>query len=555
MRLSASSTSTLLSALRRTLSSQHLGSPRPAQAVSATAAFVAKMGRLSLLVGVVLIFSVPAAGAARTKGELEIRVVDANTKQPIAARMHLKNSRGRAINPRNLPSWNDHFVFADKVVLELVPGDYTYELERGPEYRQVTGHFSIKRGAADNTEIEMPRIVDLSQEGWWSGDLHIHRAPADIPLLMLAEDLHVAPVITWWNANRAYAEGQLPDPALKQFDENRFYHLLAGEDERGGGALLYFNLSKPLPLVDGQQREYPPMAKFLRMAHQQDTSNQLHVDIEKPFWWDMPLWISMEMCDSIGLANNHLLRAGMLPNEAWGKPRDPDFYPNPLGNGIWSQDIYHHLLNCGVRIPPSAGSASGVLDNPVGYNRVYVHCDGPLTYEKWWEGLRSGRVFVTNGPLLRPRVNGQLPGHVFSAPAGDTIELSTQLNLATRDRIEYLEIIKNGKLVHEVRLSDYAKRRGKLPIVEFKKSGWMLIRAVTTETDTYRFASTGPYYVEIGGEQTVSRKSAQFFVDWTGERVKQLEQLPDAEQRREILSDWDRARTFWQDRLDRANAD
>ncbi|HAK94366.1 MAG TPA: hypothetical protein DCM87_05035 [Planctomycetes bacterium] len=53
--------------------------------------------------------------------------------------------------------------------------------------------------------------------------------------------------------------------------------------------------------------------------------------------------------------------------------------------------------------PPSAGSASGVLPNPVGYNRVYVHVDGELTYAKWWEGLQAGRAFVTNGPLLRVR--------------------------------------------------------------------------------------------------------------------------------------------------------
>ena len=30
---------------------------------------------------------------------------------------------------------------------------------------------------------------------------------------------------------------------------------------------------------------------------------------------------------------------------------------------VW---IYYHLLNCGLRVPPSAGSASGVLPNPVG---------------------------------------------------------------------------------------------------------------------------------------------------------------------------------------------
>src|SRR5439155_9501505 len=67
--------------------------------------------------------------------------------------------------------------------------------------------------------------------------------------------------------------------------------------------------------------------------------------------------------------------------------------------------------DCGLRLPPSAGSASGVLPNPVGYDRVYVHLDGELSYERWWEALRAGRVFVSNGPLqcFPPPFIAQLP--------------------------------------------------------------------------------------------------------------------------------------------------
>lgn len=71
--------------------------------------------------------------------------------------------------------------------------------------------------------------------------------------------------------------------------------------------------------------------------------------------------------------------------------------PPPLGNGLWTLEIYYHALNSGLRISPSAGSASGVLPNPVGYNRAYVHIDGDFTYEKWRDGLLAGRSFVSNG--------------------------------------------------------------------------------------------------------------------------------------------------------------
>src|SRR5207302_5270525 len=122
--------------------------------------------------------------------------------------------------------------------------------------------------------------------------------------------------------------------------------------------------------------------------------------------------------NSLGIANNHMCRSQMYSNEAWGKPRDTKRLPGPRGNGFWSQEIYYHMLNSGLRIPPSAGSASGVLPNPVGYNRVYVHLDKEMDYANWWKGLRAGRSFVTNGPLLRVRVNGQFPGHVLAGDKG-----------------------------------------------------------------------------------------------------------------------------------------
>src|SRR6185503_5613712 len=109
------------------------------------------------------------------------------------------------------------------------------------------------------------------------------------------------------------------------------------------------------------------------------------------------------------------------------KARDKTLYPSPLGNGRWTQDIYFHLLNSGLRVPPSAGSASGVLPNPVGYNRVYVHTGERLDYEAWWQGLKTARSFVTNGPLLLVRADDKLPGEVFEWKAPQKIKLHVQL--------------------------------------------------------------------------------------------------------------------------------
>jgi len=503
--------------------------------------------------------SAPAFAAGG--GRLELKTIDKATGQPIAARLHVKDARGKPIKPPKVPFWKDHFVFDGTIVFELPLGMYTFELESGPEYKMQTGHFILERGGNDTKTIEMERFVDLKKEGWWSGDLHIHREPNDIELLMRAEDLHIGPVITWWNNKNAWQGKPLPKQPLTRFDGDRFYSLLAGEDEREGGALLYFNLPEPLPIT-GSSREYPSPMKLVELARQ---TPGVHIDIEKPFWWDVPTWVALGAGDSIGLANNHEHRDGMLDNEAWGKPRDMALFPAPQGNGRWSQKIYYELLNCGLKIPPSAGSASGVLPNPVGYNRVYVHCGEELTWDAWWENLRKGQVFVTNGPLLRPRVygpgaeqEGALPGFTFQAEKDQPVELNIEMKLSTREAIEYLEVIQNGKSVHEVRLDQWAKAGGNLPPVKFTKSGWMLIRAVTNNPKTYRFASTGPYYVEIGYERRVSKSSAQFFLDWVMERARRLatsDKLTDADQKREVLEYHRRARDFWQKKVAEATAE
>ncbi len=498
-----------------------------------------------------IMWAVFDAGQARAAGEgkLKVSVVDASSGEPVAVRMHLKNSRGREVIPRGVVAWKDHFAIDGEIQLKLRPDRYTFEVERGPEYKVHRGHFVIERRAEDHHQIDMHRFVDLSDEGWWSGDLHVHRPIEDIELLMRSEDLHVAPVITWWNNTNLWSTRTPPASLMKRFDGDLLTHLMAGEDERAGGALLFFNLHEPLPL-QGSGREYPSPITFLQAAKERPGA---HVDVEKPFWWDMPAWVATGGVDSIGIAHNHMQRDGVLETEAWGKARDRSQYVGAHGNGQWTQDIYYRLLNCGIRIPPSAGSASGVLPNPVGYNRVYVHCGETLSYNGWFEGLRAGRVVVTNGPLLRPLVNGQLPGHVFRGQQGP-VELDVALKLSLRDKVDYLEIVKNGRVIHQVRLQDYAQAGGKLPKVVFQSSGWMLVRAIAKNPDTFRFGSTGPYYVEIDEQPMISRSAAQFFLDWVYERARQVK-LDDPQQQHEVMSFHRTARDFWQAKVEAANAD
>jgi hypothetical protein len=175
---------------------------------------------LSCLSGWLIIVLGTAALAADTP-TVTITVRDKKTGQPVPCRIHLRDSAGKPVKADSLPFFRDHFVCPGTVRLDLPTGEYAYEIERGPEFSRVAGALSVKV-AATELKLEIHRLADLASEGWWCGDLHVHRPVADIELLMRAEDLHVAPVITWWNSRNQWdGQARLPDDPLTRFDGDR----------------------------------------------------------------------------------------------------------------------------------------------------------------------------------------------------------------------------------------------------------------------------------------------------------------------------------------------
>jgi hypothetical protein len=500
------------------------------------------------VVGTVLILlGLWAANLDAATGQFRITVVDKDTHKPITCRMHLKSSRGVARKVPLVPSWADHFVVPGTLLLKLPLGGYTFEIERGLEYVTCFGNFTIENFADDSKEIELRRFIDMSEHGWWSGDLDVRRSPLEIEALMMAEDLHVVPLVTWWDKESHWTKKSPPNDRLVHFDRNRFYHLMAGNVSWSGGTLALFNLAQPQSQDD--PRECPTVMELLEKLH---GTPRGWCDATRPFWWDLPMLVAHGQVDAIQVAHGQLGRDRAVSNETDGKPRDTQFYPGAWGNARWSQDIYFRLLDCGLRLPPSAGSGSGVSPNPPGYNRVYVHLDSELRYEQWWDAFRAGRVTITNGPLLQPKVRGEFPGHVFHAEEGEKEQFEIGLTLSTRDPISYLEIIKDGLIEHSIPFREYSKI-GRLPTVTFDHSGWFLVRATTEVQSTYRFAMTAPYYVEIGDQRRISKQAAKFFVDWVFERARQI-QIADPDLRRRVLRYHREARDFWQGLLDKANA-
>jgi hypothetical protein len=496
-----------------------------------------------------------SAGVFAADGQLVLKVIDRDTNQPTTCRMHLKNAQGKSITKvKDAITHGDYLIFHDAVTLRLPLGHYFFTMDQGPETLVRTGKFEIQRFADDQHTVDLKRFAKLAEEGWYAGDLDAARPVSELPLLMQAENLTLLEATTWNNEQSYWAKGnpppKLPTQPIAEHSGHRLINLMAGQDQRAGTGLILTHLREPLTLA-AKNQPWPTLTSTATTT--QKANGYAHVIT--PFARELPLLIAAGKVDSLMVLNRHQLREGVVDQEMGGRPRDRTLFPTPWGNGRWALQIYYHLLNVGLHMPMTAGSGSGSNTNPLGYNRVYAWVEGEVTYEKWWQAVKLGRTFVTNGPLLRCSIGGEKPGHIFQGEPNQTLELMTELTLSTRDKIDYLEIIKDGNIEHEVRIDDFKKAGGKLPPIKFTASGWCLVRAVTNDNKTLRYASTAPFYVEFQYQPRISRKSVEFFRTWVNDELKLIEAQPASESQAGQLAQWQRAREYWDKLLAKANAE
>jgi len=276
------------------------------------------------------------------------------------------------------------------------------------------------------------------------------------------------------------------------------------------------------------------------------------VEIQRLWAREVPIWLASNRIDSIQVISEHLDHEGKKETkfEVLVDP-EPGRFRGKLGPGRMLEFIYWQVLETGLEIPPSAGSGFGRRsNNPLGYNRVYTKPD-ELSVKSWWEALAAGKSFISNGPLLRVRVNDQAPGTTFESRKGEALQADVALTLTVADPVEYLDVIFNGQTIYQARLDEYARQGGRIPVLPIEESGWMVVRVLTEVDQTYRFASTAPYYFKVGGASRVSRKAVEFFQKWLAEAEKQIVASGLSTQQAPYVQ---AARRFWQERLEQANA-
>src|SRR5262245_41483246 len=112
---------------------------------------------------VLLLLAAPAFPAEDT-GVVAFSIEEKNKHGPLACRIHVTDKAGKAQRGGTRPFWFDHFVCPGTARVDLAPGEYTYVVERGPEYAPGSGTFTVRRGETAEVRVVLERLIDMTAE-------------------------------------------------------------------------------------------------------------------------------------------------------------------------------------------------------------------------------------------------------------------------------------------------------------------------------------------------------------------------------------------------------
>lgn len=487
--------------------------------------------RLIALPLVVLLFGsiLPQTSVA---ADLLGTIVDADDGRRIAARVYLRSADGKfhhvqCISPgaaapyrkaRGKQSVEVHTAITAHPFRATLPaGDYQLTVERGKEYFADTRQLTLRDDEPTKVLVKLRRWIRMADHGWYSGETHVHRTLDELPTAMQAEQLNVAFPLTHW-VTRSHTPPTHSDrnldpqakPELIHVGPDQVIYPLNTEYEIftvGGrrhtlGAVFAINHQKPLELGT------PPVAPIAAEVRRQGGL----LELDKHNWpWSMMLPPVMKV-DLYELTNNHIWRTNFAFQEFGEAPAPymraethPDGGVTERGWIQFTFENYYALLNCGLKMKPTAGCASGVHPVPLGFGRVYVYQPDRFEYHDWVRGLGAGRSFVTTGPMLHVSFNGKM------AHQEERFERPTEVRLrgwiTSPDPLTAIEIIQDGRVVRRIDAQAEKTAKGAWHVkleqsIPVSHTGWVAVRCFSkTPEGRPRFAHSAPYHVTIGETQ------------------------------------------------------
>jgi hypothetical protein len=480
---------------------------------------------------------------------IKLHMQDENGKPAIASLV--MRDRQNRIYPNPAKRLAPDFFFqpqiyrADGDTIELPDGYYTVSYTGGPEFLTHTKEMPVNAASPAELTFRLDRWIDPSKFGWYSSDHHIHAAgcshyqnptegvlPSDMNRQVRGENLNIAAVLTWgpdYYYQKQFFSGH--DDPLSTPSCLMHYDLeVSGFPSSHAGHLVLLGL---------HQQDYPGTKRIEDWPTwdlpilQWGKSQNAVVGFAHSGWGlqvsgrDLPAF-QMPAFDSIG-ANEYIVDVT--------HPGAVDFISAGDTPYVWELSIWYHTLNVGFRTRISGETDFPcIYDGRVGQGRGYAKIDGALSYAKWVDAIRNGRMYVSDGRshLMDFSVNGLELGTQNSeihldAPGAITVRAKVAANLDSypnesvrqlgyeekpywdleRSRIGNsrrvpVELIVNGEAVERQEVV----ADGAVHDISFQtniaKSSWVALRILPS-------SHTNPIFVLVGGKPIrASKRSAEW---------------------------------------------
>jgi len=468
-----------------------------------------------------LVLLLAASAAAQDSVTVEVHVTDLQGT-PIPARVHVQDSRGHRFPPGldeellSHRALGGYFYTTGTFSMRIPSGTTQITIGRGFEW--VPQQYTVAFLQDQVFTVALEHRFDMRAAGWFGGDTHVHTKhppidydidPAETHWVAQSEDLAQS-----WCLDNGYAFTGGVDPVSTP-DATVYYTYEYRNASCGHTALL------GLRYYIGEHCCAPPRPVYPLLSYLRSSWNPA---------WDQAMvlahphngggFFEQDGWPGTGLGRELPLLAARGQLDAvdiTSYTNDPRIY----------LDDWYRLLNCGLHVPPSSGTDNCIANyeqHPPGGYRVFVN-EGPgATHDvaQWTAGLKAGRSFVSNYPLIPAfSVDGAGAGTVLDYP-GPSASVTVAFRIESALPLQQVRVMRNGDDAAVVHLPP----GGHGPVVvdtivqvDLTESSWLAVRVdgysgVQHPVDPQLFAHTGPVYVDLDGEPVRRTAPAGYFVDW-----------------------------------------
>ncbi len=396
---------------------------------------------------------------AAAERPVTLRVIDRETRQPVAVRLHLHGEAGEYLPPRGhhrnvnrhwfednyaefVNGQNQYCYIDGECVADLPFGRVHVEISRGYEIVPIRTTVEIEPDTAE-VIFELERRLDWRERGWVTADTHVHFLSPQVALLEgKAEGVNVVNLLAaqWGEmfSNVGDFDGRTTFGA-RDFGGDGEFLVRVGTENRmqvlGHISLLGYSGQMIHPLSSGGPAESaigdPLEVTMADWAEQCRVQGGLVVMPHAPNpQCERAADIVLGLVDGIEMMTFN--------------PYDAQV--NPYGLADW-----YRYQNIGQQLPLVAGSDKMTAASLLGGIRTYAFLgERPFTYESWMDAVRSGNTFVTVGPLIEFSVQGQPAGGLVDLPTGGgTVDVTWRVE-SVNVPIARIEVIAGGRVAEQV---------------------------------------------------------------------------------------------------------